>query len=83
LANFADFLEEMIIVFMESAARPLSVLAKAKSVMYSLSKLSIVSKVFELKKGVVTGEAPHLSTLRDVSESEFQQGRNMIPSKLP
>jgi len=41
----------------------------------------MVIKAYELAKGIVTGEAPHVNTLREVSESELQQGRSIIPSK--
>ena len=41
----------------------------------------MVTKAYELAKGVVTGEAPQVNTLREVSESELQQGRSIIPSK--
>jgi hypothetical protein len=46
-----------------------------------VSKASMVSKAYELAKGMITGEAPQVNTLREVSESELQQGRTLIPSK--
>lgn len=46
-----------------------------------VSKVSMVTKAYELAKGMVTGEAPQVNTLREVSESELQQGRSLIPSK--
>lgn len=46
-----------------------------------VSKVSIVTKAYELAKGMVTGEAPQVNTLREVTESELQQGRSIIPSK--
>jgi hypothetical protein len=57
------------------------IVVKATTATYSISKLSLVTKAYELAKGVVTGEVPNVNTLREVSESELQQGRSLIPSK--
>jgi hypothetical protein len=46
-----------------------------------VSKASMVTKAYELAKGMVTGEAPQVNTLRELTESELQQGRSLIPSK--
>jgi hypothetical protein len=46
-----------------------------------VSKASMVTKAYELAKGMVTGEAPQVNTLRELTESELQQGRSIIPNK--
>ena len=57
------------------------IIVKATTATYSVSKVSMVTKAYELAKGVVTGEAPQVNTMREVSASELQQGRSIIPSK--
>ena len=46
-----------------------------------VSKSSLVTKAFEVAKGVVTGETPQVNVLRELTESELQQGRSIIPSR--
>lgn len=57
------------------------IIVKATTATYSVSKVSMVTKAYELAKGVVTGEAPQVNTMREVSESELEQGRSIIPSR--
>ena len=57
------------------------IIVKATTATYMVSKVSMVTKAYELAKGVITGEAPQVNTLREVSETELQQGRTLIPSR--
>jgi len=57
------------------------IVVKATTATYMVSKTSLVTKAFEVAKGMVTGEAPQVNTLREVSEEELEQGRSIIPSK--
>jgi hypothetical protein len=47
----------------------------AKSATYALSRKNAISRGIELAQGVVTGSAPALHKLREVSESEIESYR--------
>jgi general stress protein 26 len=57
---------------------PRIVLIKVKAItaQYALSRRTAVGSAIELAKGVVTGEAPSVNKLRQISESEIQQWRS-------
>ena len=48
---------------------------KAKTAQYSVSRKNVVSAAFDVAKGAVTGEAPAINKLRQISEGEVQQWR--------
>jgi len=54
------------------------IIVKATTATYMVSKVSMVTKAYELAKGMVTGEAPQVNTLREVSETELEQGRHIL-----
>jgi len=57
---------------------PRIVLIKVKTVtaQYAISRRTMIGGVIELAKGVVTGEAPSVNKLRQLSEAEIQQWRS-------
>ncbi|ORX81951.1 hypothetical protein K493DRAFT_241307 [Basidiobolus meristosporus CBS 931.73] len=48
---------------------------EAQSVLYMVSDQNILSSSFEQVKSLVTGEAPHLGSLREISPEELQRAR--------
>lgn len=57
---------------------PRIVLIKVKTVtaQYALSNRTAVGSIVQVAKGVVTGEAPSVNKLRQLSESDIQQWRS-------
>ena len=46
---------------------------KAKTVTYAVSDGTFIGRNVEFVKGVVTGEAPKVNKLREISEEEIEQ----------
>ena len=46
---------------------------KASTAQYAISKKTILGGVYELAKGVATGEAPSVNKIRHISEEEVKQ----------
>ena len=46
---------------------------KAKTATYAISAANIVARGMEFAKGVVTGEAPKVNKLREITVEEFEQ----------
>ena len=46
---------------------------KAITAQYAISKRSVIGAFMELAKGVITGEAPNVNRLRQLSEKELAQ----------
>ena len=49
---------------------------KAKTATYAVARSNIISRGIEMVQGVITGEAPKVNKLREISESEVSQWRS-------
>ena len=51
---------------------------KAKTATYAVTGQTIVGRSFEVAKGIVTGEAPSVNKLREISEEELEKCESLI-----